>query len=165
MTPEAGTGKPFTGWHMLGVLFLFFGTIITVNLIMAYYANSTWSGLVVKNSYVASQEFNGKVEQVKAQEALGFKGKLSSGNGKLAWSLVDKTGAPVAADNVTVLLRRPVTETADKTVTMARLSDGTWSVDHQIEDGLWIAVIDAATRDTGVWRETIRFSVVNGVIK
>ena len=165
MTTKIEGGRPFTGWHMLGVLLLFFGTIITVNLIMAYYANSTWSGLVVKNSYVASQEFNGKVEQVKAQEALGFTGKLASGSGKVAWSLVDKSGNPVAAESVTVLLRRPVTEAADKTLTLARAVDGSWSVDHTIEDGLWIAVIDAATLDAGVWRETIRFSVVNGVIK
>ena len=73
-------------------LALFFGVIITVNLTMAYYANSTWSGLVVKNSYVASQEFNGKVEQVKAQEALGWKGSLTSTPGTVRWSLVDADG-------------------------------------------------------------------------
>ena len=28
--------KQFTGYHMLGVLFLFFGTIISVNLTLAF---------------------------------------------------------------------------------------------------------------------------------
>ena len=64
-------GKPFTGWHMVVALGLFFGTIITVNLAMAYYANSTWSGLVVKNTYVASQEFNGKVADVRRKRLWG----------------------------------------------------------------------------------------------
>ena len=158
-------GRPFTGKHMLGVLFLFFGTIITVNLIMAYYANTTWSGLVVKNSYVASQEFNGKVDQVKVQEALGYKGKLVSVKGKLDWSLTAKDGAPVVAETVTVLFRRPVTDKSDVTVNLNRNADGTWSANHTIDDGLWIAVVDAATRDAGNWRETLRFSVVNGEIR
>ena len=45
----------FTGYHMLGVLVLYFGTIITVNLVMARFAITTWTGLVVENTYVASQ--------------------------------------------------------------------------------------------------------------
>ena len=55
--------REFTGYHMVAVMTLFFGTIISVNLLMAWYANTSWSGLVVKNSYVASQEFNGKLEE------------------------------------------------------------------------------------------------------
>lgn len=159
------TGKPFTGKHMIAVIGLFFGTIITVNLIMAYYATSTWSGLVVKNSYVASQEFNGKVEKVKQQEALGYTGKLHAGKGRLSFAFTDKAGAAVASQAVTVLLRRPVTDKADTTVTLARNADGTWSADHVLKDGLWIAVIDATTRDAGNWRQTLRFSVVNGEIR
>ena len=159
------TGKPFTGKHMIMVMVAFFGVIISVNLLMAYYANSTWSGLVVKNSYVASQEFNGKVADVKAQQALGWKGKLASSNGNLAWTLIDKSGAPVATQSVTVLLRRPVTEKSDVAIPLALGANGTWTSDHKVEDGLWIAIVDAATRDVGNWRETVRFSVVNGEIR
>ena len=43
--------EEFTGWHMVGVMCLFFGTIISVNLYLAYQANHSWTGLVVKNSY------------------------------------------------------------------------------------------------------------------
>ena len=48
----------FTGWHMFTIICMFFGTIITVNMILAFNAGSTWTGLVVKNTYVASQIFN-----------------------------------------------------------------------------------------------------------
>jgi nitrogen fixation protein FixH len=158
-------GKPFTGWHMAGSLALFFGVIITVNLTMAYYANSTWSGLVVKNSYVASQEFNGKVEQVKAQDALGWKGSLTSTPGVVRWSLVDASAKPVAADAVTIRFRRPVTESADATLALVPAGDGVWQADFPLGDGAWIAVIDVNSASNGMWRETLRFAVSGGVIK
>jgi nitrogen fixation protein FixH len=158
-------GKPFTGWHMAVSLALFFGVIITVNLTMAYFANSTWSGLVVKNSYVASQEFNGKVEQVKAQEALGWKGSLTSSLGVVRWSLVDASGKPIATDSVTIRFRRPVTENADATIALAPAGDGIWQADFPLGDGAWIAVIDVQSATNGMWRETLRLVTSNGVIK
>ncbi|MGB8817275.1 MAG: FixH family protein [Rhizobiaceae bacterium] len=165
MSANADKGKPFTGVHMLAVLGLFFGTIITVNLVMAYYANSTWSGLVVKNSYVASQEFNSKVADVKAQEALGLKGRLTAGNGIVHWTLTNAVGTPADTIAVQVLFRRPVTDKADFTVDMAKDAAGNWTGKHALADGVWIAVIDVQTREHGTWRETLRFTVSEGAIK
>ena len=51
-TPE----REFTGWHMAITMIAFFGVIISVNLTMAILASSTWTGLIVKNGYVASQD-------------------------------------------------------------------------------------------------------------
>lgn len=157
--------REFTGYHMAAVLALFFGVIITVNLIMAYFANSTWSGLVVKNSYVASQEFNGKVEQVKAQEALGWKGSLTTSPGVVHWLLTDDGGSPVAADAVTIHFRRPVTESADATVALAPAGNGQWQAEFPLGEGVWIAVVDVQSATNGPWRETLRFSVSDGVIR
>ena len=63
---------PFTGWHMLTVMCLFFAVIIAVNVTMAVFAGSSWSGLIVKNTYVASQTFNEDVDRVKKMKAKGF---------------------------------------------------------------------------------------------
>ncbi|MEO0913737.1 MAG: FixH family protein, partial [Pseudomonadota bacterium] len=70
-----GTEK-FTGWHMFAVMVLFFGTIISVNLTLAYFASQSWTGLVVKNSYVASQHFNEDQARLKAQKLLYWVEKL-----------------------------------------------------------------------------------------
>ena len=59
---------PFTGRHMLAVVFAFFGTIITVNLVMAFLATGTFPGLVVKNSYIASQHYNERLAETRAHE-------------------------------------------------------------------------------------------------
>ncbi len=165
MTTKIDGGKPFTGKHMLAILLLFFGTIITVNFTMAYYATSTWSGLVVKNSYVASQEFNGKVEDVKAQEALGWTGTLTSAADRIDWVLSDKSGQAVQATSVQVYLRRTVTDREDVTVNMEPGPNGTWSARHKLNHGNWIAVIDAQSKEAGTWRETVRFAVKDGAIQ
>jgi len=52
------TGR-FTGWHMTFILVSFFAVVIAVNLTMAHFASSTFGGLVVENSYVASQKYDG----------------------------------------------------------------------------------------------------------
>ena len=66
----ASTQKEIKGGHVLAMLLAFFGVIIAVNMVMAYFANSTWSGLVVENGYVASQNFDENLAKAKAQEAL-----------------------------------------------------------------------------------------------
>lgn len=65
--------KGFTGWHMTGTLVAFFAVVIGVNVYMATNAVGTFGGVVVENSYVASQHFNRWLEADKAQAALGWK--------------------------------------------------------------------------------------------
>ena len=60
--------RELTGKHVLVITVGFFGVIIAVNLLMAYKAISTFPGLEVSNSYVASQKFNSYIE--KAEQAL-----------------------------------------------------------------------------------------------
>jgi len=61
--------REINGWHVFAGFALAFGTIIAVNLTLAYNAVNTFPGLEVKNSYVASQSFD---ENREAQEALNW---------------------------------------------------------------------------------------------
>ena len=47
--------RKFTGWHMTAILVGFFAIVISVNLFMARAAIGSFGGVVVDNSYVASQ--------------------------------------------------------------------------------------------------------------
>ena len=49
---------PITGPKFFAIFASFFVVIIAVNLVMAFSAIRTFPGLEVKNSYVASQEFD-----------------------------------------------------------------------------------------------------------
>ncbi|MDN3647248.1 FixH family protein [Pontixanthobacter aestiaquae] len=71
-SPATGRTKPFTGRHATLILVLFFGTVAAVNFTMASYATSTFGGVVVENSYVASQEFNEWLDKAEEQKALGW---------------------------------------------------------------------------------------------
>ncbi|MGB5864758.1 MAG: FixH family protein [Sulfitobacter sp.] len=57
------------GWHVFGIFALAFSVILAVNLTLAFQAVRTFPGLEVKNSYVASQQFD--VERAD-QLALGW---------------------------------------------------------------------------------------------
>lgn len=64
--------KRFTGRHAAAILIAFFGVVIAVNLTMAAFATRTFGGVVVENSYVASQKYNGWLAAAKRQEKLGW---------------------------------------------------------------------------------------------
>jgi nitrogen fixation protein FixH len=69
--------RGFTGWHMTAILLAFFGVIVAVNFTMATFAVRTFGGVVVENSYVASQEYNGWLRAARAQAKLGWKAKVA----------------------------------------------------------------------------------------
>ncbi len=103
----------FTGKHMLIVMLSFFGVIIAVNLTMATLATKSWTGLVVKNGYIASQHFN---KNQKAQEdlvAAGWNSELLYEDGTFILSL-KKNSTALANCQVTGLLNRPVHENANQ---------------------------------------------------
>ena len=141
--------REFTGKHMLGVLVLFFGTIISVNLTLAYLANSTWSGLVVKNSYVASQHFNENQGVARAHAALGWHPSVSYDGAQLRFTLLDAKGAPVATNGVKAKLMRPAHEGMDQIVELVSAGNGLHVVDTRLAGGQWVVeVLAEAGLDT-----------------
>lgn len=64
--------KRFTGWHFTAIIVAFFGVVIAVNLTMAVFATRTFGGVVVKNSYVASQKYNGWLAAARRQQKLAW---------------------------------------------------------------------------------------------
>ena len=64
------TAKRITGRTMTAILCAFFGVVIAVNILMATIATRTFGGVVVENSYVASQEYNGWLAQSRRQRDL-----------------------------------------------------------------------------------------------
>lgn len=155
----------FTGWHMLAIMVAFFGTIVAVNVTMATLAGRSWTGFVVKNSYVASQEFNRKAEQGRAQAALGWESRLTIGGGEIRYRLTDASGAAVAASAVTITFRRPAYEAEDKVVSLQRGPDGTFSAQETPRDGIWIVETDAEVGRELPYREVSRIVISKGELK
>ena len=156
-------GKPngfvFTGKHMWIVMILFFGTVITVNLTMAWFAHSSWSGLVVENSYVASQEFNGKAALAKSIEASGVKGALEVKGDVIHYQLTDAKSDPVIADRVTLTFRRPVGDHQDFDLALNDAGNGQFTGSHAVLPGQWIVEAEALRGEAIVMHEAVRILV------
>ena len=127
--------REFTGRHMLIVTLGFFGTIIAVNLFMAYSAISTFPGLEVKNGYIASQQFNTRKAE---QEALGWTVDADLENGYITLSITDAAGVPVQVSSLKAPIGRPTENFEDVNpdyqfdgtayVGKAELGPGNWNV-------------------------------------
>ena len=142
--------KEFTGKHMLGTMVAFFGVIITVNLIMARFAVTTWSGLVVPNTYVASQTFD---DDRAAQLALGWDvgAKVEAGQLRLRFR---KDGAPVEPEIVSAVLGRATNVASDETpILVFDGSDFTAPVD--LATGNWNLRLVAKAEDGTEFKQRI----------
>lgn len=158
MNARARMFREFTGWHMLGVMGLFFGTIISVNLTLAWFAVSSWSGLVVENSYVESQFFNEHTRQREEAAQLGWKASARYEQGVFRLELTDRNGRPIDAD-VTLKVGRPATESEDRTLSFERQRDGSFQAPVALRAGTWQADLSAPAGDGLTWRHSYRFHV------
>ncbi len=145
-----GTEK-FTGWHMMGVMTLFFGTIISVNLTLAYFAAQSWTGLVVKNSYVASQHFNEDVAEKKRQAALNWREHSVYQGDTLTVTLTDQNGLPITLDSLTATLGRPAHERQNMVVVLEPVSRGQYAAKVVLGSGVWDLALTAVRDDAVLW--------------
>ncbi len=126
--------REFTGRDMAKILVVGFGVVAAVNFFMANRATSGFGGVVVENSYVASQKFNTWLEEAERSKALGWEAKVArDGSGHL---VVETRSAPGDA-TVTAELRRPLGERESATITFARTDDGTYRSVEQVAEGRW----------------------------
>jgi nitrogen fixation protein FixH len=146
MSSASNKAFVFTGWHMVAVMLIFFGTIISVNFFMAYKAVTSWSGFVVENTYIASQQFNGKVAQARALAATGVSGKLSVSGSEIRYEITGSDDKPVAADNLILRFKRPVGEHQDFQIVLTQTGEGMFEASRKVLPGHWI-VEAVAERD------------------
>ncbi len=155
----AETQKPLTGWHVLAMFIAFFGVIFTVNFTMAYLANSTWSGLVVANGYVASQNFDKDLAKARAQEALGWKVGFDFTEDRIRITFEDKAGQKIDALSITGDLERTVTDRQDQKLAFQPMGAGVYTAPAALTPGVWEVEIDAQGNGVADYHKIFRFVV------
>ena len=158
-TSNAAEPGTFTGRHMLFVMFAFFGTIIAVNITMAVFSATSWTGLVVTNSYVASQEFETKRLAHLQQQAAGWEPSFVFAGGVATLTIRDGAGAPVDLGKVTVKLNRPVGGHDDQQLELTRGPDGSYAVAATLGTGVWDAWVEAPETALGPFELHERFKL------
>lgn len=155
----------FTGRHLLAIMLAFFGVIIAVNVTMAVFANSSWTGLVVKNSYVASQQFNEKAAEERAQAALGYVPALRIEGAAISYALADRAGRAVPIASASATFHRPVTTREDTHVAFEIDRDGTARGSEDLTDGVWIMELTADIGAPHPWRDMRRIVIRDGGVQ
>jgi nitrogen fixation protein FixH len=133
---------------MFGLLLAFFGTVIAVNFTMASYASSTFGGIVVENSYVASQEFNRWLDRAEAGRALGWSANaIQCEDGRL-----EVTVAGTSQDvRLSATARHPLGRRPDEALTFQSAGGGRFLSNEELAQGRWTLRLEVASADS-VWR-------------
>jgi nitrogen fixation protein FixH len=140
--------RTFTGWHMATILFAFFGIIIAVNLVNARYASSTFGGVVVENSYVASQDFNRWLDEAKNEKALGWDAVTTwRPDGRIVVAL---RGVPESAV-IRAMARHPLGRLPDNALTFDHIGEGKFLSRQALPEGRWNVRLTVAA-EGHVWR-------------
>lgn len=129
--------KPLTGRKVLAIMVAAFAVIIAANLTMLFAATGSFPGLVVKNSYIASQEFDRKTA---AQRALGWTAATEYEAGRLTVTMTGRDGEPVTGLAVVAVIGRPASDRDDVRLPLtepagARL--GTYAAALDLAPGRW----------------------------
>jgi len=128
--------RRFTGWHMTAILLAFFGVIVAVNFTMATFATRTFGGVVVENSYVASQKYNGWLEAARKQRQLRWKIEPTTDSQRHVVVSVSVDGAFVSGFARHPLGREPdVPLTFDHLRSAQALPPGRWAVHLLVRRG------------------------------
>lgn len=136
-------GKPLTGRKVLAITVGAFAVIIGVNLILAYKAVSTFPGLEVANSYVASQRFDaGRA----AQAGLGWDLTVQADARRITLALTGADGATVVPASLEVKLGRSTEVSEDQTPAFV-LTDGVYQAPVALNPGKWVMWIRATAED------------------
>lgn len=124
--------RELKGIHVLMIGVGAFAVIITANLSMLFAATGSFPGLVVKNSYVASQGWNARTAE---QQALGWTPEVTYFDGVIEVSVLNSDGALTDAGDLVVTIGRPATDTQDQIFSAKGLSPHRFST--QLAPGKW----------------------------
>lgn len=153
MTPENDNDSGFrmTGGKVLAIMLTAFGVIIGVNLILAYSAVSTFPGLEVQNSYVASQNFN---DELAAQQALGWNVTADVDDGILVLAITTDDGKPAQVATLDAVIGAATHVRDDQTPEFLYL-DGAFRAPVTIRPGNWNIRMVATAPDGTVFRQRV----------
>jgi nitrogen fixation protein FixH len=130
-----------------------FGLIMAVNFTMAYQALSTFPGLEVKSSYVASQSFDADRA---AQQALGWQAapQYDAAAQTLRIAITDAAGAPAQLRDMQVLVGRS-TIARDDFIPVMQFENGAYWGDAQLDQGKWVVHLSGHAPDGTLFRQRL----------
>lgn len=143
--------REFTGKHAAMVFIGAFTIIIGVNIALAVNAVRTFPGLEVKNSYVASQQFD---EKRAAQSSLGWTVAAIADDSQVYLSIVDEDGLPVEVKSLDATLGR-ATHVKDDIVPEFEFDGKFYVAPVALSDGNWNIRMTARAQDGTAFQQRV----------
>lgn len=163
MSAEMALQKTLTGRHVLLGMLALFVSVTSVNVFMAYKAISTFGGLETQDAYRKGLNYNQRIEDARAQEALGWtdEAKIDAAAGTLTVTIKDRDQKGVEGLSLSGILGRPATNADDKEVAFRPVGSGVYAAEVAgLADGHWIATLAArqqnAAEDKIVYKSKVR---------
>lgn len=143
----AQSRKP--GWWYPYIFLGAFVVVLGVNVTLAYFATSTFTGLSTDNAYEKGLAYNQNLAMAEAQARLGWDVSFTAspqadGAVLLSVSYRDRDGRPVNGLDVRANLLRPTVKGHDHEVTLEAGGDGLYTLKHRTPlAGVWDAEVVA----------------------
>jgi nitrogen fixation protein FixH len=158
------TGRPLTGWKVLGILVAFFGTVAAVNGVMVYSALTTFRGEVTPHAYESGLAYDKEITRAHEQQARGWKvdqslQRLASGETLARLSVADKAGAPVAGAAATLTLEAPADLKNDVALTLSETDPGVYEGRAMVAPGLRDVVVSITRDGSELFRSRSRLRI------
>ncbi len=159
--PKAKGEREFTGRHMLIITVGFFAVIVGVNLFMAFKAVGTFSGLEVRNGYVASQQFD---RNRAAQLELGWRAIAGfEGADQLRLDFTDAEGRFIEAADIAEIkaeIGRPTERLEDQELSFQRAAQGYYLAPiTPLRPGKWYLRLEARAADGTLFQQRLSLHV------
>ena len=151
--------REFTGRHMLMIMVSFFGVVIAVNTLMAVLAVKSWTGLVVPNSYVASQTFEKETARRTQAVNAGANIQFLQEGGFVTVTFKGKDGEALQPDTLILTVGHPVDPAIGKKITFRPEGNGAFKSDEALPPGTWVGEASATLKGYGDWVHPVRLLV------
>ncbi len=139
--------RPLTGRSVLIMLALFFGLMFVANGALVFTALSTLHGEELANSYDASQVYNQRIAEARAQDELGWVANVTTRqegeSERVVADFRDRAGAPIPGLEVRARFVHPFDRQADREAILASDGGAYEGVAGPLHAGRWTLVIEA----------------------
>jgi nitrogen fixation protein FixH len=139
--------QPLTGRGVVILLGLFFGVMFAANGALIYTALSTLHGEELANSYDASQVYNQRIAEARAQDELSWVANVTTrqegGGERVVVDFRDRDGAPIAGLDVVARFVHPFDRNADREAILNSDGGAYEGVAAPLHSGRWTLVIEA----------------------
>lgn len=139
-TPTATTQRP-DGWWYPYIFVGGFAVVVTANLIMMYFATSTFTGLETKSAYERGIGYNQLIAQQEAQDRLGWTAAFTADSvlsdqpgaaerpTTMTLTLTDAQGMPLDGMDVEAAVRRPTVAGYDYDLRLLPVGPGAYKAE------------------------------------